>query len=153
EIVRNILYVRMGWDKMTPIDTKFWTKFGSSCGVIDKVHKKIYDLKERFGAKGTTEIFGERFSKVYGSLYRIQNLMQSFDNVWKKFQEIEEMKKPQHSPYDTLDQIEEEVTVKNAKREAEKFYLDRSKNWKERLKVFRKYGTTLSSIHHPTDGA
>ena len=55
--------------------------------------------------------------------------------------------------YKDLNHMEEELSVKKIQHEAEKFYLDRSKNWKERLKVFEKYGKKVSSIHHPADSS
>ena len=153
DIVRKILYNRVNRDK--PLNVDFWTKFHSMYGHIDE-KVKLFEYKQRFGAKGYNEIFGiKSFSKMLSSIFTIHNFVegQTFANSWKIFKEIEDMKKPQHSDYKDLNHMEEELSVKKIQHEAEKFYLDRSKNWKERLKVFEKYGKKVSSIHHPADSS
>jgi hypothetical protein len=55
------------------------------------------------------------------------------------------------SPYQTLDELESNETVKNAVQAGKIFYLDKTKDLDERIEAFSKYGKKVTFIHHFTD--
>ena len=63
------------------------------------------------------------------------------------------MSKQAKSMYNSLDEMEEELSVKKIGAEAQIFYMDKSKDLKERIKVFEKYGHEEGSIYTPDDDA
>ena len=55
------------------------------------------------------------------------------------------------SPYKNLENIENKVVVKNIKVESKKFYLDKTKKFKERVRVFAVHGEENLFIFRPSD--
>lgn len=55
------------------------------------------------------------------------------------------------SPYQTLEELESNETVKNATRAGKIFYLDKTKNLNERIEAFYTYGEKDMYIHHFAD--
>lgn len=61
------------------------------------------------------------------------------------------MSEQKKSMYNSLDEMEEELSVKKIGAEAVIFYLDKTKNFEERIKVFEKYGDEDSFVYEPID--
>jgi len=72
--------------------------------------------------------------------------------MWKEKNKIKkESEKIYTSNFKDLNDLEENVTVKNIKTEAKKFYMDKTKDFKKREKVFSKHGKSNDYIYHPID--
>lgn len=151
EIARQKIYQKLGWDKMTPINMEFWKCFGSAPFFISDTNKKLVKYQELYGAKGMNEIFDDRFEKTY-HYYSVNNYFQQFDSVWNSGKEIYDLAHTTFtSPYNSVDEMEEELPVKKIKAAAENFYLDKTKDFEERLKAFDKYGDKETYIFRPQD--
>jgi hypothetical protein len=51
--------------------------------------------------------------------------------------------------YNSIEEIKNNVVYAKFHEEVRKFYLDKSKNWEERIKAFREYGEKEQWIWHP----
>jgi len=149
------VYKLVGWDKFTPIDRTFWTIFGSApIGGLSKSNTKLMTLKDKYGACAMEDIFGYKFSSTYYYTYTIQNVIDKFDVKWnKEFNFKKEKEKVYSSPYKDLDDLEENITVKKIKEESKKFYLDKTKSFKERVKVFNEHGKFETYVFSPNNSS
>jgi len=154
------MYKIIGWNNsendnlLVPMDETFWKNFGSMPYVINDTdsNRKLVELKKRFGAAGAREIFGVKFDSSYDIRTVIFNFIYNFSNEWKKQQSLKIKKETLYSSiYNSLDEIEDNVVVKNIKSEAKKFYMDKSKDFDERCKVFSTHGENYTYIFQPID--
>lgn len=86
------------------------------------------------------------------SSYGASNAIAEFDNYWDNAKRKKDLKAKKFiSPYNSLDEIEENVVIKNIPTIAKQFYHDKTKDFEERVKVFTKYAKRNTSIFQPTD--
>jgi len=158
--VVNEVYKMLGWktednkDGLTPINEEFWVGSGSIPFVISEsdYNKKMFNLKTLYGAMGLHEIFGKNIEVFFDIKSILFGTINSFPVEWNKRYDLKiEKNKKYSSNFDSLDDLEDNVVVKNIKSEAIKFYRDKSKNYKERRKVFEKHGNKECYIFHPKD--
>lgn len=136
-------------ENCVPVKRDFWRNFGSAPYYIDSGNKKLVKYKTLYGAIGMHELFGEeRFSIAHHLIYAVDNAVSRFDIVWENHIEDLEMQSLT-SEYKSLDDLEDNVVAKKKYKEARKFYHDKSKDFKQRIKVFSKYGDEDSSIYSP----
>jgi len=151
-IIQNItreFYIFLGWHNNTPLYPDFWKEFGSAPFVTDYSP----DLKDAIknGAKGMIEIFEsqERFS-TFSYSYQVPKLIDQLpEMIDKKLKELN--KKVYHSDFKNMQDMEDNTLVKNISIEAEKFWMDETKDLNERIKVFNKYGNAENYIYEPTN--
>lgn len=151
KLYKKKVYNLIGWDKLKPLNNTFWREFGSApINGLSTSNKKLMMFKDKYGACAMEDIFGYKFSRTYFYTYTILNNIKNFDEKWKEANKIKnESEKVYTSPYKNIDDLEENISVKRIKDEARKFYLDKSKNFKDRVDVFNKYGESHSYIYHP----
>lgn len=143
--ITDSLYKLIGFDKFGPLDNGFWRNFGSA-----PFFQEFEDKKKKPGI-GMDTIFGDKFEKnhsvAHDIIWCIEDLLRRFltkkENASKKENVI--------SKYKSLDDLEENLPVKKIAEEAKIFYMDESKSYKERLRVFDKYGEEDSCIHQPNN--
>jgi L-rhamnose mutarotase len=148
------LYKMVGWDVLTPLNPNFWARFGSAPFFISEKdnNKKLLTFRKLYGACGMNEIFGSKFEDNYRLVYKINNAIENFINLWEEKNNIKKIKtKSFFSPFNSLEEIEENVVVKHIGEEAIKFYHDKTKIFEERVKVFTRHGVRKDFIFHPTD--
>lgn len=149
------LYSFLGWTDKAPLDPKFWANFGSApCSFdgTDTYNKNLVRYHREYGTVGMDVIFGDAFDKNYHVIHTANNALEGFAGMWnekKKFKDIKN--KMFSSPYESLDDLEENVTMKKIEEEARKFYMDKTKKFEDRLEVFNKYGKEESYIFRPND--
>jgi len=151
-LFKKFLLDFMGWKKFNTLHPSFWNEFGSApySISIDDRNKNLKYWKEHYGACGMQEIFGDKFSKVYHLIYAPKNHFNSFKENWQAEANLRiEAKKVYSSPYNSLDELEENCSVKKIKEEAKKFYLDKTKDFDERIKVFQSHGESEDWIFTP----
>lgn len=148
---KTALYNLVGWTGLTQLDGNFWTKFGSAPFFISDTNKQLVEMQKKYGACGLNELFGkDRFSNGYHQTYTIPNLLGSFKIKWEDASKINNKKNTIYtSTYNTIDEMEEILSVKKIKEEAENFYLDKTKSIEERCKAFSKYAEKETYIHEP----
>lgn len=155
EFIINQLHEILGWNNKVLPNKNFWKKFGSAPFFISEndSNKKLLTFRNLYGACGMNEIFGhDKFSNAYHLLNKISTFKSHFEKIWNENQKkIELSNTVFSSPFNSLDELEENVIVKNIKEEAKKFYLDNTKQFSERVKVFSKYGILKDFIFEPTD--
>ena len=153
KIFTDKVYKLVGWDKFKPLDRKFWREFGSApIGGLSKSNAKLMKFKDKYGACAMEEIFGLKFSNTYFYTYAVQNIIDGFAGKWNEAIKLKkEKEKVYSSPYKDLNDLEENVTVKKIKEESKNFYLDKTKDFKERVKVFSMHGKFEGSILQPSD--
>ena len=133
------MYNFFGWINLTPMDMTFWSNMGrvnyANLAVLIEPTSQNY------------------FSNIYNygsTLYHI--LTHGVEPLYKKFVEIRNLRDTVHtSIYNNMDEMEEELSVKKIHAAAKEFYLDKTKNFDERKKVFEKYGESIGSIYRPED--
>jgi hypothetical protein len=144
EFIRKEMNKFVGLDN-GPLDNEFWRNFGSA-----PFYQK-YENEKKNGSIGMDVIFGKQFENCYSYCYeipgKINSLLESFKD--KKKRTTEKEKENVVSTFRDLADLEENLTVKKIPAEAKIYYNDKSKPFKERVKVFEKYGDTDSSIHEP----
>jgi hypothetical protein len=129
-----------------------WLPFGSAPYVISN-NKKLVEAANKYGAVGINVILGTEFSnKFHLFWYSVSNALHHFESFWKEAKAKKELKSTIFtSPYNSLDEIEDNVVVKKIPEAAKAFYLDKTKDFYERVKVFSKHGEFDSSIFEPSD--
>jgi len=145
------LYRLVGWNKLTPLYREFWAEFGSAPfdGGFSQ-NKKLLEFKSKYGACGMSDIFGDKFSKTYCYINIVNGSILNFDVKWKEQYDIIEKSNIKYtSSYNSIEELEENVTVKKIKSEAKKFYMDKTKDFDERIKVFNKHGESKDYIFNP----
>lgn len=147
----EVLNIVLGTENNVEVIPEFWRNFGSAPYSILKYNnnEKLDKYRKLYGACGMDEIFGEeRFSLAHHLLYGINNATTRFDTAWDNHLKDLEMQNLT-STYKSLDDLENNVVARKIKEEARKFYHDKSKPFKERLKVFGVYGEEDSCIYNP----
>lgn len=146
KFIKDSFFKFVGFDKFGPLDPNFWANFGSA-----PLFQKYEDEKKKPGI-GMDTIFGEKLGECYDYIYEISNMVNSvFEDFKLKKSKLQEKTVNVVSPFKNLADLEDNVTVKKIKAEAEKFYKDTTKDFKDRLEVFDIHGDEDGSIHQPTD--
>lgn len=126
-----------GWTDSKYMDIYFWSKFGG-CQFTQVPYLVEYD----------NNIFCNKLnlsSFKHNELYYFEKWYQDYCSRKKARNTIFT------SPYNTMDEMEEELSVNKIKEACKNFYLDKTKNLNERIKVFSKYGDTYGYIWTPFD--
>jgi len=154
KIFEDRLYKLVYGDSI-PLNSEFWRNFGSAPLFNPRKHasnKKLIELQKKYGAVGMDDIFGEKFSNCYHLTYDVGGAVSNFEREWKEIKKTKDLRSQVFtSQFDSLDDIEDNVVVKKITEEAKKFYMDSTKDFEERIKVFSKHGFRQGCIHEPTD--
>lgn len=151
-IVRNMMNYRGQFVE------EFWFNFHQTFGTLNEELKEPLSwYKKYYGFKGTFEIFGSTsFNSLTSPHYKINNIhkfinvLKTFNNVWKEQKKLYDNRNTIfRSPYKDLQQIEEEVPFKKIKQVAKEFYLDKTKDFNQRIKVFNEHGEEKGFYHTP----
>jgi hypothetical protein len=127
----------VGWTDTKCMDIHFWSKFGGC------QYTQIPYLVEN-----NTDVFSKKLSLsgfIYGQLYNFDKWYQDYCNRVTMRRTIFT------SPYNSMEKMEEELSVKKIKAACKNFYLDKTKDLNERIKVFSKYGDDYGCIWYPYD--
>ena len=115
---REILFSCLNWTEERNGLSKMWSPFGSApCGVHDDLGlhgEKMQALQQKYGACSMGTIFDGEFSdKFYLFWGTINNTLYEFDAYWDLAKSQKDLKETTFSsPYNTLDEIEENVVMK-----------------------------------------
>ena len=140
------------WGDITPLDPDLWRKFGSAPYYISNSNKNLVKLQKKYGACGMMDIFGDRFENGYRMINFISRQVYQLNKEWVDTKAILELKSLTFSsPFSSLEDLEENVVVKNVKEEAQKFYLDKTKNFDDRVTVFAVHGEEETYIYEPNN--
>lgn len=123
---------------------KFWKNFGSA-----PLYQKYEDMKGKKGGIGMDTIFGDKFNN-YSLICDILSLTDDIINRYK-YQRDLDIKSLGMSKFNSLNELEENVIVKEIHTESEIFWNDESKDINERLLVFNKYGKTNPYLYDPNN--
>jgi len=119
----------------------FWKNFGSA--LILKEHESMSRANI-----GMDRIFGTKFTScssfVHGYKSYINTVIEAYEFKIKSTK-----KEIFSSKYNTLKELEENVTIKNSKAQARIFWMDKSKTTENRMDAFDAYGECASYIHEP----
>lgn len=138
EYIKLKLYDLFGWKDLVPMNSEFWQPF----------HNIAYNLIGVL-TEGMHKDYFTNVLKYHGFIDRSLN---GLDEWYKTYVNLEKLKNQIHtSPYKNMDEMEEELSVKRIGAAAKEFYLDRTKDISERVKVFSKYGEEQSWIWKPQD--
>lgn len=154
EKFKTVLFKELNYDKLTPFNQNFWKNFGSAPFDIDErfSNNTLLEFKEKYGACGMSEIFGNKFKSNYHLTYLINNTLSEFNSKWIVIKEKKDLNiHTFNSPYNNIDEIENNVTINKIIEEAKIFYHDKTKNFNDRIKVFTKYGESNDWIFYPVD--
>jgi len=135
KVFTELLFGCLNWTNEKNGISEMWVKFGSA--PIDSMEI----------------IFGGQFeNKFHIFWYGVKRAIFEFDNYWDNEKRKKDLKeKTFSSPYNSVDEIEENVVIKNVAEVAKQFYHDKTKDFEERVKVFTKYAKRNTFIFHPTD--
>lgn len=155
QALREILFSCLNWTEERNGLSKMWAPFGSApSGDDETLHgEKLQLLQQKYGACSMGTIFNGEFSEKFHIFwYSVNNTLHEFDTYWDLVKSQKDLKETAFSsPYNTLDEIEENVVMKKIPEAAKNFYLDKTKSFEERLKVFAAHGKQDSSIFQPTN--
>lgn len=82
KVFKASLYEKLGWDKLKPINSKFWGRFGSAPMSMVHNHKNIGEVEKGYGAVGMDDIFGDAFNFSYHLVYGVGNILYGFKDGW-----------------------------------------------------------------------
>lgn len=155
-IFRKKIFELLNWTEEKNGISEMWRKFGSAPSAADgKFHgnKKLEKYAKLYGACSMTTIFEGQFSnKFYIFWYGANQSFQLFETYWDEAKRKKDLASQTFtSPYKNLEDIEDNVVVKKIKGEAKKFYLDKTKKFSERVRVFAVHGEEESYIFRPSD--
>lgn len=131
-------------------DRVFWRNFGSA-----PFYQKYEDEKGKKGKKGGVgmdTIFGKKFEDCYSMMFKVYELSDRMIGQYmeEKDRRNSPISKNIESKFNSLDDLEENLSVKKICAEAEIFWNDETKDLEERLGVFDKYGKKVNCIHSPS---
>ena len=155
KIFKQKFFELLNWTEEKNGISEMWVKFGSApCSSDGKFHgnKKLEKYAKLYGACSMTTIFEGQFSdKFHIFWYGARNAMQEFKTFWKEEKRKKDLASQTFtSPYADLEDIEDNVVVKKIKEEAKKFYLDKTKKFSERVRVFAVHGKEEGFIFTPS---
>lgn len=153
---RETLFGVLNWTEEKNGVSEMWRKFGSAPSAKGggfHGNKKLEKYSKMYGACSMHEVFDGQFSdKFHVFWYGVNHALHQFEEFWKEAKRKKELKAQTFiSPYNTLDELEDNVVVKKMSEAAKTFYMDETKDFSERVNVFSKYGKAECSIHQPTD--
>jgi hypothetical protein len=156
KMFKELLYGILNWTEEKNGASEMWKKFGSApCAPDGKFHgnKNLERYSKLYGACSMETIFEGQFSKKFHIFwYGANNALQEFETFWKEAKKKKDLAAQTFSsPYNTLEDLEDSVVVKKIKDEAVKFYLDKTKDFTERVRVFAVHGEEESCIFNPSD--
>lgn len=144
---KDKIYTKINWPASGPLD-KFWQNFGSAPYTTKGVKHQNVDPKK--GHKGMDEIFDDAFEPGSHTLYAVPRFLADLPHTLQKNIELAAArKKVVTSVFRTLDEIEEECSVKKAPAAAKTLWQDKTIPMPERLQAFDKYGKGGGYIHSP----
>ena len=158
EAILDNLYKFLGWKNskdnalFEPLDFEFWIGISSMPFIINDESnndniKLMFLLKKKYGARGIIEIFGNKADTFFEVSRIMSGLQYSFSTEWSAQHNLKKKKeKIYSSKYNSLDEIEDNVVIKKIKEEALNFYMDKSKDFNQRRRVFDSHGEEYSSI-------
>jgi len=154
KLFKSTIYNFIGISDEVSFNDDFWYRFGSAPYFIQEndPNKKLSEAKKLYGACGMREIFEDKFDKCLHLKYVDNKFIALFDKTWNDMKEKSEQKfkwASVSSPYNTMDELEENTTIKKIPEESKKFYHDKTKPLSERIKVFNKYGHKEAYIFTP----
>lgn len=124
----------------------FWRNFGSA-----PYYQKYEDEKGKKGGVGMDTIFGKKFEDCHSMMFEVYRLTD--DMIGQYMEEKDRRNSPAskniESKFKSLDDLEENLSVKKIDAEAKIFWNDETKDFDERLEVFGKYGKNSTYIHEP----
>ena len=137
KLIKDYFNNLVGWSETKYMDIHFWSKFGG-----------CQYTQMPFLVENDTDAFGVKLS-LAGIIY---NQLNYFDGWYQDYCNRVTMRRTIFtSPYRNMDEMEEELSVKRIKEAAKNFYLDKTKDLYERIKVFANYGEDHSCIWYPAD--
>jgi hypothetical protein len=119
----------------------FWHGFGSA------LMYKEHESKSKANI-GMDRIFGNSFDNCYSFIYGHKTYIQSIIESYE-FKASTSKKEVFSSPYNTLEELEENVTIKNGAAQAKIFWMDKSKSMEERMLAFETHGKCNDWMHQP----
>jgi len=123
----------------------FWQNFGSA-----PCYQKYEDEKGKKGGVGMDTIFGNKFQDCHSMMFQVYRLSDEMVGQYRAERDRRNsVTKNVESKFNSLDELEENVSVKNIAVEAKIFWSDETKNFEERVEVFSKYGEKRSYIYEP----
>ena len=156
KIFKQKIFELLNWTEEKNGISEMWIKFGSAPSAADgKFHgnKKLEKYAKLYGACSMTTIFEGQFSdKFHIFWYGANNSLQEFETFWDEAKRKKDLASQTFtSPYKDLEDIEDNVVVKKIKEEAKKFYMDKTKDFSERVRVFAVHGREEDYIFTPSD--
>jgi hypothetical protein len=152
---RELLFGILNWTEEKNGLSKMWAPFGSAPSNPDgTLHgEKLQKLQKKYGACSMGTVFDGQFSdKFHIFWYSANTALSGFDTYWEEAKRKKDLKNGIHSsPFKDLNDIEENTVMKKMASVCKEFYLDKSKDFNERVKVFSSYGKSESYIFHPSD--
>lgn len=148
---RQRVYMVINWPDEPKVNPDFWAPFGSAPGRI--ASQKLETLHEKYGACSMEEIFDDQFSKKF-YLFRsaVNTAISTISSKWNELKALKEAAVIEwNSPYNTMAELEESVTIKQGPNAARHFYLDKTKDFEQRVAVFNRHGEHCKWIHRPVD--
>ena len=125
----------------------FWRNFG-----LAPYYQRCEDEKGKKGGVGMDTIFGDKFENCHSMMFEVYHLADYMIDRYKEEREKRNTPKGENieSKFNSLDDLEENLSVKKIYAEAEIFWNDETKDFEERMKVFGKYGKEETYIHEPS---
>lgn len=150
KLFQDSLYKLVNWSQ--PLDFDFWQPFGHISPTIDDKSPLIF-FREKYGACGLNEILGDKKGlENYMLLYLVTSTLKEFDEKWKsRKKSFDTRKMTFSSPFNSLCEIEDNVVLSQVQVVARDFYMDKSKDFEERIKVFDLCGKKDGYIYRPQD--
>ena len=155
KIFRELIFGILNWTEEKNGLSKMWAPFGSAPSNPDgTLHgEKLQKLQKKYGACSMGTIFDGQFSdKFHLFWYSVNTALQKYETYWHETKKKNNIKETTYnSPYKDLNDIEENVVVKKIGAAANDFYLDKTKDFNERIKVFDTYAKEETYIFRPSD--
>jgi hypothetical protein len=154
-LYKEIIFGILGWTEDRNGLSPMWAPFGSAPSNPDgSLHgEKLQALQKKYGACSMGTVFDGQFSdKFHLFWYSVNAALHQFETYWKEAKKKKDIKESTvSSPYKDLNDIEENVVMKKIEEAAKEFYLDKTKDFDERIKVFNKYGKKDTCIFRTSD--
>jgi len=124
----------------------FWRNFGSA-----PYYQKHEDEKGKKGGVGMDTIFGNKFENCHSMMFEVCRLTDDMVDRYKEERVNRNAPKSENieSKFKSLYDMEENLSVNKIGAEAVIFWNDETKDMKDRIIVFNKYGKKETYIHEP----
>ena len=125
----------------------FWGGFGSA-----PLYQRFEDEKGKKAGLGMDTIFGNKFEKCHSMMFSVVRKVLDIERDYKEWVKLQaELNKPNVvSPFKNKQDIEDNVVMSKIGEASKVFYMDDTKNYKDRVVVCNNYGDSTSYIHEPS---